>query len=102
MKTCRTCKEDKDDSLFYKNPGNTTDGLFPDCIECIKKRPKKKYPYTEDMKIRAREYYRKNRNNLEFLEKKRAADRKWYRKHREQKIASVQEYRRKKKEEYGD
>ena len=74
MKTCTTCKETKELSLFYRNR-TKADGLHGQCKDCMNKRGRKHYrenpkeykEYREKHKERKREYdkkykvgYRKN------------------------------------------
>lgn len=64
MKNCRDCKKDIERSLFYKNR-RATDGLQTRCIPCDKKR-RKLWDCNNPRRslLRARSYYKKNREKL--------------------------------------
>lgn len=39
---CKVCKEEKDESKFYKHP-NMHNGRFATCKECMKKKQREEY-----------------------------------------------------------
>ena len=96
-KVCTSCKVPKDISDFYKNNRNK-DRLFNHCKECHKLKHKK-WLASEKGKLytrrRNKERYDTVKNDPEFIEKRRAKDRKYYEANRKRKIDSVRRYQAK-------
>lgn len=77
MKTCSKCKEEKQESMFWKHP-NTKDGLCPSCKECGRK-ARREYAKTDNWKESCRKWREKHKEHLqkyrrEYYSKRKATD----------------------------
>ena len=96
-KVCTSCKVPKDIADFYKNNRNK-DRLFNHCKQCHKLKHKKWLASEKGKNYtrrRNKERYETVKNDQEFIEKRRAKDRKYYEANRDKKIASVRKYQAK-------
>ena len=94
MKTCRTCKIEKELSNFYKDK-QKKDGLYPSCKECVKirvmkynkvhKQEKAIYDKQRCKKLKKKlaklkhEYYLKNKERIKYNEEQRHIKYPWKR-----------------------
>ena len=70
LKVCKTCKEEKPLSAFYKDR-SYKDGLRKDCKSCISKRAAEHYQKNRDAISEAKKkYYQKNRDVIAEAHKK--------------------------------
>lgn len=101
-KVCTRCKKELSIEEYYNRKTNKKDGKFSECKTCHKERyikwlnSDKGKAYTKE---KNKERYEEQKNDPEFLEKRRAKDRKYYEKNREKKLASVKLYQAKKSHE---
>lgn len=95
MKTCRSCKEEKEQADFYKKLSNS-DGLYSYCKKCCKDRGAenwKKRKTKESCINYVKEYREKNKDIS------RQQCREYYKKNKETILKQVESYRNKNKKE---
>jgi len=73
-KTCSNCKESKDESYFAKH-SRRKDGLHNECKSCVSVRDKlRRKLHKEDLQLKAKEYYVKNKETTLIKRKKYRED----------------------------
>ena len=87
-KVCKKCKTEKSLLEFYKRSG-TSDGLTSWCKECRKEYQKE---YQKNNSEHQKEYKKEYNQKPEVKKRKRERSKKWYQKHREEKIKRSKEY----------